>query len=167
MNVAKRVSVLFVCSGNICRSPAAQAVLIHHLAAHPWGAEVRVDSAGTGAWHEGEVAHHNSRAVGARRGYTLDHRARILTADDWACDLIIGMDHGHDRHLRRLAPTRAHRERVRMLRSFDPAAPHRAELEDPYDLAEVIYERMYDQIEACMTGLVNQCYELVIGAVRR
>ena len=69
-------SVLMVCTGNICRSPAAEAVLQHSLAEAGIAGTVFVDSAGTTDWHEGERAHEFSRSVGARRGYDVGHLSR-------------------------------------------------------------------------------------------
>ncbi|WP_434581752.1 low molecular weight protein-tyrosine-phosphatase [Carbonactinospora thermoautotrophica] len=124
--------VTFVCSGNICRSPMAEAVFRRCVAQAGLDGQVEVDSSGTGSWHVGEPA--DWRAVEALRGrgYACDHRARQFSAD-WfdRYDLIVAMDQGHVRALRRLAPDTQAAWKVRLLREFDPAAGDDLDVPDP------------------------------------
>lgn len=99
------VSVLLVCLGNICRSPLAEGVLRDAVTAHGLADYVRVDSAGTGAWHAGSVPDPRSIAVAARHGIDIGaQRARKIVAGDFdAFDLILGMDRSNVDELKRLA----------------------------------------------------------------
>jgi protein-tyrosine phosphatase len=151
------MKILMVCTGNICRSPAAEAVARHYLAEAGIGG-VTVDSAGTGDWHEGEQPHEFSRSVGRRRGYTLDHRARMVRRSDFASfDLFVAMDKSHARWLQdRVTASRADAfAPVVYLRSFDPSCGSTTPLDDPYGHPIEVYEKMYDRIEAAMPGLVD------------
>ncbi len=147
----------FVCSGNICRSPIAEVVMRRLADEAGLSGVVEVDSAGTGDWHVGGPA--DRRAVTALRDGGYDgraHRARVFEPgwlDDR--DLVLALDRGHLRELRALARTGAQRDRVRLLRSFDPAAPDGAEVADPYfgdarDFADVL-----DQVERACRGLLD------------
>ena len=96
-------SVLFVCMGNICRSPTAEAVL-RTMAGHA-GVVLRVDSAGTGGWHAGEAPDRRARDAAARRGYRLTGTARQVREGDFAdYDLIVAMDADNLEHLQEIAP---------------------------------------------------------------
>ena len=144
-------SILFVCSGNICRSPAAEAVLRALL---PGGA-VEIGSAGIGSWHVGARAHRHSIAEGERRGYALTGRARQLEPSDFErFDLLVGMDAGHVRELRRLRPAGSTAE-ITLFRDLDPASARGLDLEDPYDLPPSEYARMYDVIEPTCAALAR------------
>ena len=146
-------SVLMVCTGNICRSPAAEAVLRHQLDEAELS-DVEVDSAGTGDWHAGERSHTRSRRVGEARGYVLDHRARITTGDDRRFDLLLAMDSGHLVWLRRrFSPHTG----LRLFRSYEPgrADDRVPDLADPYGHPISAYEAMYDIIERTTPAIVD------------
>ena len=147
--------VLFVCTGNICRSPAAHAVLESKLRGQEW-ASIQVDSAGTGGWHTGELPDPRARREGARRGYSLLHPARQIGRSDFEePGLLIALDRGHYRALRQLAPSGFPEERLALLRSFDPEAGPMAEVADPYYGDERDFSEMFDVIEAAMPGLIH------------
>ena len=128
---------------------------------------VEVDSAGTGDWHVGGPA--DRRAVTALRDGGYDgraHRARVFELG-WLedRDLVLALDRGHLRELRALARTDAQRDRVRLLRSFDPTAPEGAEVADPYfgdarDFADVL-----DQVERACRGLLDAVARALPGRV--
>lgn len=147
--------VVVVCLGNICRSPTAAAVLRDRLGKAGLSHRVDVDSAGTGGWHVGSPA--DSRAADAlrRHGYDDTHRARQFLRKDFAdFDLVLAADASNVADLLDLAATPEEAAKVRLLRSFDPAAPPDAEVPDPY------YHDGFDGvlalIEAACDGLVDQ-----------
>jgi protein-tyrosine phosphatase len=160
-------TLLFICTGNICRSPAAHAVMAHHLALAGLSEEVRVDSAGMGGWHAGELPDPRARREGARRGYRLDHLARAVSADDFRRPgLLLALDRGHERALQRMAPAGFPADRIRLLRSFDPQSAVGAEVADPYYGPESGFASMFDEIEATVVGLVQAAGMLSGGALR-
>lgn len=136
--------------GNICRSPTAEGVMAKLLAGDP---QITIDSAGTGAWHVGELPDERARAAAARRGIALEHRARQFTRADLArFDLVLAMDNDNLRHLRKLAGTQAKAE-IRLLRDFDPDAPPGAEVPDPY-YGDAGFEHVLDLCERACAGLL-------------
>lgn len=143
--------VLFVCTGNICRSPSAHAVLEKKL--KEIGSSVLVDSAGMGNWHAGELPDPRAQKEGQIRGYRVDHPARMVRKDDFH-GLVIAMDRGHLEGLRRLAPPSFPASQLRLLRSFDPLSRD-LDVADPYYGDEQDFSEMYDVIEACMPGLLS------------
>ena len=152
--------VVAVCLGNICRSPIAEAVLRARFAEAGLD-DVEVVSAGTGGWHVGEDADPRTRAVLARRGYPLAHRAqRFDPAWFDRADLVLAMDDANLEALRRVAPDDAARSRVRLLRSFDPALAGLAEsdprtwVDDPYYGGPEGFDDAVDAVEAAADGVV-------------
>lgn len=156
-NHARPQRILMVCTGNICRSPTAEAVLRHGLAAVPWGDRVQVDSAGTHAWHEGAPPDERSIAHAARRGYDLrPQRARQIVAQDFEhFDLLVAMDESHVRHLRaQCPPAQAHK--IRLLLSFVEDRGHGLpglSVPDPYYGGAAGFERVLDLVEAGCSAL--------------
>jgi low molecular weight protein-tyrosine phosphatase len=152
------VNILFVCLGNICRSPTAEGVMRKLVAEAGLRREVELDSAGTGGWHVGEPPDSRAREAARRRGIELRSVARRVRAEDFErFDLILAMD-GSNRHaLRRLAPDERAREKVRLLREFDPDSAGLANLDvpDPYYDGEHGFETVLDQVEAACAGLLE------------
>ena len=125
------VSILTVCLGNICRSPTAEATL--REAADAAGLEVRIDSAGTGAWHVGDPPDARMRAAGADVGLTIDGVAqRVELAALQEADLVLAMDRSNLRDLERVAESAGVRTPIVLFRDFDPQAAGTAEVPDPY-----------------------------------
>jgi protein-tyrosine phosphatase len=147
-----------VCSGNICRSPIAEVVLRRLAGQAGLGDRITVESAGTGTWHVDEPADHRAVTVLADHGYDGSaHRAQGFDPAWFADhDLIVAMDRGHLRDLRSLAPDPQARDRVRLLRSFDPAAPPEAEVADPYFGDARDFATVLEQIEAACAALLAQ-----------
>jgi protein-tyrosine phosphatase len=147
--------VCFVCLGNICRSPTAEAVTRHLLGEAGLTDRVTLDSAGTGDWHLGEPPDRRTQAAARKRGIDMDHLAQKFTAADFArFDLVLAMDRKNLRDLEAMAPTPADRAKVRMFRSFDPVAPAGAEVPDPYYGGTAHFEEVLDVCEAAARGLV-------------
>jgi len=151
--------ILFVCMGNICRSPTAEGVMAKLLRDTGLEARVAIDSAGTGGWHAGELADPRTRAAAKQRGLELTHRARQLTKHDLdRFDLFIAMDEDNLGHISRLVGARTS-PMVRLLRSFDPSAPLGAEVPDPYTGGEAGFEHVLDLCERACEGLLAHVRE--------
>ncbi|WP_327253805.1 low molecular weight protein-tyrosine-phosphatase [Streptomyces sp. NBC_01244] len=155
--------VCFVCTGNICRSPMAESVFRSHVADAGLSDLVEVDSAGTGGWHEGDGADPRTAAVLEAAGYEPGHRARQFRASWFAgLDLVIALDSGHLRDLRALAPTPEDAAKVRLLRSYDPAAPAaQTDVPDPYYGPLDGFEECLNLVEAASPGLLAAVREAV------
>jgi protein-tyrosine phosphatase len=142
------VKILFVCSGNICRSPTAEGVM-RHLAAERGLGEIEVASAGIGGWHVGEPADRRSAEAAQRRGIVLDGSAQQVAPSDFEdYDLLVAMDRGHLRDL--LAMAGEHREKVRLLIDEtdvpDPYYGGPDGFEDVLDLITEGCERLLDEV---------------------
>ena len=147
-----RQHVTFVCSGNICRSPIAEKVFAHEVEQAGLTDRVEVTSAGTGAWHVGDPADPRAAALLAENGYVDTHVARQVDDELLAADLIVALDAGHLRALRRIAPEP---DRVQLLRVFDPAAPPGAGVPDPYYGGPEGFTEVLTMIRAAMPGLLE------------
>ncbi|MEV0243602.1 low molecular weight protein-tyrosine-phosphatase [Streptomyces sp. NPDC050674] len=156
--------VCFVCTGNICRSPMAETVFRARVAEAGLDELVEVDSAGTGGWHEGDGADPRTVAVLEDNGYSGDHTARQFQSSWFSrLDLVIALDSGHLGALRRLAPTERDAEKVRLLRSYDPAAGDDLDVPDPYYGGMDGFEECLEMVEAASTGLLAAVREDVEG----
>jgi protein-tyrosine phosphatase len=150
------VRVCFVCLGNICRSPTAEAVMRHLVKQEGLARRVAVSSAGTGDWHVGDSRDRRSRAVGAARGIPLEGVARQFVSGSFdGCDYVLAMDRSNRDELMRLARTEADKKKVRLLRSFDPDAPRDAEVPDPYYGGASGFEDVFDMCESACRGLIE------------
>ncbi len=152
----KTVRICFVCLGNICRSPTAHGVMEHLVAQAGLQRRIVVDSAGTSAYHVGEAADARSRSCAQTRGYDLTSRARRFDASDFErFDYILAMDRQNLEDLLALAPTPEARARVRLFRSFDPAAPTGAVVPDPYHGGPRGFDDVLDLCERACQGLLD------------
>jgi len=145
-------SVLFVCLGNICRSPTAEAVFRVRAAAA--GLDVEIDSAGTGAWHVGAEPDERAQAAGLARGYDLSPiRARQVSGRDYErFDLVLAMDHDNLATMKSRAPASSH-NRIRLFLEFAPELGLNA-VPDPYYGGDQGFEEVLDLIEAASDGLI-------------
>jgi protein-tyrosine phosphatase len=148
----QRLHVVFVCTGNICRSPIAEKVFLHELERAGLADAVHVSSAGTGDWHVGSPADERAAAVLVAGGYRSEHVARQVDAEQLDADLIVALDRSHERALRALVRDP---DRVRLLRSFDPDAPPHAEVPDPYYGDDDGFTTVLGMIKAAMPGMVE------------
>lgn len=144
--------LVFVCSGNICRSPMAELVFRARLEEAGLGDAVRVSSAGTGPWHAGERADKRARATLEAHGYPTEHVASEVSAEDLGADLLLAADEGHAEFLRSRVGDPA---KVRLLRSFDPSAPEGAEVPDPYYGGDDGFDDVLGMIERSVPGLLD------------
>lgn len=151
--------VLFVCLGNICRSPTAEAVMAQLVAEAELEHAIELDSAGTGAWHVGSPPDERATAAAAARGIEMRGAARQVTVEDFEqFDLLLAMDADNHRNLRELAPHAEAAAKVRMLREFDPASTSAAGLDvpDPYYGGADGFGRVLDLVEAACAGLLAE-----------
>lgn len=154
----KPVRILFVCLGNICRSPLAEGVLRALAAREGLASEIFVDSAGTGAWHIGDPPDRRSIAVARRHGIDISGlRARkVSRADFETFDLILGMDRENVRTLRQLAS--ADREdRISLFLEY--AAGRDQDVPDPYYDGPEAFERLYQMLDAGCSSLLERLDE--------
>jgi protein-tyrosine phosphatase len=139
--------LLFVCLGNICRSPTAEGVMRHLVAAR--GLDVEVDSAGTGDWHVGNPPDQRATEAARRRGIVLSGAARQVTRSDFTSyDLVLAMDRQNLRDLQQLAPPGTE-HKVRLLADVDVPDPYYGEgdgFERVLDIVTTACERLLDVI---------------------
>lgn len=149
-----RTSVLFVCMGNICRSPTAEGVFRHHVYEAGLADEIHVDSAGTHAYHVGEPPDRRSDAAASRRGVSLDGiRARKVADEDFQrFDHIIAMDELNYVTLIDRAPEE-HHEKIRLFLSYT-AGPE-TEVPDPYYGGAAGFERVLDLVEEASQAMLG------------
>jgi low molecular weight protein-tyrosine phosphatase len=153
------VRILFVCLGNICRSPTAEGVMRQLVREQGLEDRVEIDSAGTGGWHVGAPPDARASEAAAGRGVRLEGAARRFSVDDFdRYDLILAMDRENRRDLLRLAPDGDARAKVRLLREFDPAARDSGDLDvpDPYYGGDHGFEEVLDLVEAATRGLLAE-----------
>jgi protein-tyrosine phosphatase len=150
--------VLFVCLGNICRSPTAEGVMRALVAQAGLAESIELESAGTGSWHVGSSPDSRAAAVARERGMPLGGLARQVNPEDFQrFDLLVAMDRQNMRDLQRLAGGPDERAKVRLLREFDPASTGRElDVPDPYYGAEGGFEEVFDLVQAACAGLIAQ-----------
>jgi protein-tyrosine phosphatase len=151
--------ILFVCMGNICRSPTAEGVMRSLLRAEGLEGAVEVHSAGTGGWHAGSAPDERAVAVARSRDIVVEGEARQVTAEDFErFDLLLAMDRENERELLARAPDEQARAKVRLLREFDPASVAAGDLDvpDPYYGGPHGFDRVLDQVEAACRGLLDE-----------
>ena len=141
--------VLFVCLGNICRSPTAEGVMRALVREAGLEEDIEIDSAGTGAWHAGSSPDPRSTAAAARRGITLEGAARQVTDEDFETyDLILAMDSENLHELRRRAPA-GKEGKIRLLCGD-------ADVPDPYYGGGRGFDDVLDQVEAACRTLLDE-----------
>ena len=154
----KPIRLLFVCMGNICRSPTAAGVMRGLLREQGLDGKVEVDSAGTGDWHVGSPPDARAGAAARSRGITLEGAARVVARGDFDdFDLILAADRRNLHELRAVAPGDS-RARLHLLREFDPASEGAPDLDvpDPYYGGDDGFEHVIDLVDAACRGLLAQ-----------
>lgn len=157
MKTEDKISILFVCMGNICRSPTAEGVFRHHVHEAGLADDIRVDSAGTHAYHVGDPPDRRATAAAERRGVSLANiRARRVVEKDFAeFDYIIAMDEDNRACLLEQAPEE-YREKVHLLLSF--AELGEQEVPDPYYGGAAGFERVLDLVEDASQALLKTLF---------
>jgi protein-tyrosine phosphatase len=149
------MKILFVCLGNICRSPTAEAVMRGLVADAGLEDEIEVESAGTGDWHIGSPPDRRSVAAAADRGVALTGSARQVSAADFErFDLLIAMDAYNRDDLRAMAPDDEASSRVRMLREFGDG--EELDVPDPYDGGVDGFAEVVEIVERNSTALLEE-----------
>lgn len=150
----EKTRILFVCMGNICRSPTAEGVFRHHVEQAGVGDRIEVDSAGTHAYHVGEPADRRAREAAARRGMSLEgiRARRVRTTDFVEFDYILAMDEDNLARLRDEAPPE-HLGKLRLFLEFTDG--DETEVPDPYYGGAAGFERVLDLVERASRGLLE------------
>lgn len=160
MKKPSKYSVLFVCLGNICRSPAAQAVMQAMVDERGLTDRFFIDSAGIGGWHIGDLPDKRMRVHARPRGYELNHRARKVNSVDFEdFDLIVGMDAANVDDLRSLAATIEQEKKVVMMGDYIRQYPHYDYVPDPYYEGSEGFELVLDLLEDSCDNLLNRIIE--------
>jgi protein-tyrosine phosphatase len=149
--------VVFVCTGNICRSPMAEVVLRWFADSAGLGDRLSSTSAGTGDWHVGERADQRTIDALERHGYDgTRHRARQFTHADFAQnDLVVALDRSHERILRGWARSEADADKIALLMAFDPS-PRTLDVPDPYYAGPAMFDDVLAMIETASRSLYRQ-----------
>ena len=150
------VSVLFVCLGNICRSPTAEGIFLKQVKAKGLEKKIKVDSAGTSDYHSGELPDSRMRTHALARGYDLTSRARQLVAADLEhFDYILGMDDSNIAHIQALDPEEQFQSKIQKITDF--ALNIKADyVPDPYYGGTAGFERVIDLLEDACAGLLAE-----------
>jgi protein-tyrosine phosphatase len=165
--IPNKTRVLFVCAGNICRSPLAEGIFLDLVAQKGLAQQFEIDSAGTGAWHTGERPDPRSIAVAREHGFELPGMARQVKANDFVTfDHILCMDLANQSELLRIAPNEL-QPKIRLIREFDSTAAPKAEVPDPYYGAESGFENVYQMLVRACSGLLNQLHSDLSAAAFR
>ncbi|MGH2863793.1 MAG: low molecular weight protein-tyrosine-phosphatase [Solirubrobacteraceae bacterium] len=149
--------LLFVCLGNICRSPTAEGAMRALVADARVQDDIEIDSAGTGAWHIGCAPDERAAAAARARGLALEGVARQVRREDFAeFDLLLAMDGENARELRRMAGSERERAKVRLLREFDPHSTAELDVPDPYFGGAGGFEEVLGLVQAACEGLLAE-----------
>jgi len=151
----EKVNVLFVCMGNICRSPTAEGVFTRYVKEADLASVIGIDSAGTHAYHIGEAPDPRSQKTALKRGYDLSlQKARRAVAEDFtAFDYILAMDRDNQRGLQAICPV-GMEHKLHLFLSYAPNLEH-DEVPDPYYGGPMGFDRVLDMIEEASAGLLQ------------
>lgn len=151
-----KTRILFICLGNICRSPAAQGVMQQLVDQAGLTDKYMLDSAGTYAGHAGELPDKRMRVHAARRGYTLTHRSRPVHPSDFEdFDIIVAMDDSNYENLRRMAPTVEDEAKIVRMIDYCRMHPYYYSVPDPYYEGASGFELVLDLLEDACQGLLD------------
>ena len=157
MKINNKTHILFVCLGNICRSPAANGVMEQMVAQQSLQDKFLIDSAGTYGGHAGELPDPRMRVAASRRGYNLTHRSRKFREQDYHdFDMIVVMDDSNYENVARLAPERKYLDKIYRFVEFSKNHPDWSYVPDPYYEGHEGFELVLDILEDGCTELINR-----------
>lgn len=159
MTEEKKYKVLFVCLGNICRSPAGEGIFKHLV--HEKGLDKRfvIDSAGTSGWHSGDLPDRRMREHGSKRGYRFDSRSRKFSSSDFDdFDYILAMDDNNYYDIQALVPDIDSQQKIHRMTDFLQRIQH-DHVPDPYYSGSDGFEFVLDLLEDACEGLLNSILE--------
>ena len=160
-NQKKPMKVLFVCLGNICRSPAAQGVMQAMIDRRGLSGRFYLDSAGTYGGHAGDLPDYRMRSHASKRGYMLTHRSRQIKGSDFEdFDVIVAMDESNRRNLSRMAATVDEERKIVMMGRYITKFPNYDYVPDPYyegaEGFELVLDLLEDSCEVLLESLLKQ-----------
>lgn len=150
-------SILFVCLGNICRSPLAEALFLKHITEQNLSDKFSADSAGTAAYHLGELADKRTRGMALKlSNLNLTHKARQFKTDDFlAFDFIIAMDKTNFQNIIKLKPVNA-KAKVLLMRHYDSMIQNEDAIPDPYYGNEKDFEKVHHMLNDCTKNFLKE-----------
>jgi protein-tyrosine phosphatase len=155
----KKIKVLFVCLGNICRSPLGAAIMKQKVMKYGMDKWVEVDSCGTSSYHIGDGADPRTIASADRHGIPVDHCARQLTAADLdEFDYIFAMDKSNYQNILKVGNGRDVRDKVKLMREFDPRSKG-SEVPDPYHGDEGSFQEVFEILDRSTTAFIDYLKE--------
>ena len=150
-----RKKVLFVCLGNICRSPLAEAIFKHKVASRNLGHLFDIDSCGTSNYHIGDIPDPRTFAIASKHGIKIDHVVRQFTTEDLeTCDYILAMDENNFKNILRLSANDTHKGKVFLMREFDSQGKEK-EVPDPYWGNEREFQDVFDILDRSIDGFLE------------
>lgn len=150
----KKTKILFVCLGNICRSPLAEAIFKHKIKEKGFENHVEVHSCGTANYHVGDTPDPRTIKNALRNGVTIDHLGRQLTKHDLdRFDFIIAMDKSNHANILKLENASDHSHKIKLMRSFD-RIPAGEEIPDPYYGGETEFQQVFDMLSQSVDSFI-------------
>ena len=152
----KKIRILFVCLGNICRSPAAEGIMKKFVDKNELQDIIEVDSAGTSGWHEGDLPDERMRVHGDARGYNFSSKARKFRKSDFDLfDYISVMDDSNYNIVKSLANSNEQVKKIKMMTDFLVQNPHHNYIPDPYYGGSSGFELVLDLLEDASEGFLQ------------
>ncbi|MBA4053849.1 MAG: protein tyrosine phosphatase [Marivirga sp.] len=149
-----KIKVLFVCLGNICRSPLAEAIFIDKIVRKKLEDRFEVDSCGTSNYHIGDIPDHRTIATAQQNGIKINHIVRqFVTEDLETFDYIMAMDRSNQQNILRLSGDGKHEQKVFLMRAFDPLGTGE-EVPDPYYGSERHFQEVYEILDRAMDNFL-------------
>ncbi len=158
------IKILFVCLGNICRSPLAEGLLQHKITKRGLTEMVKVDSCGTSDYHIGELPDERTLLNAKENGLILKHRGRQFSSDDFRhFDKILVMDSSNKQKVLRLANSKEDVEKVQLIRSFEPETNDRnSDVPDPYYGGEEGFQNVFDILDRTTNQILREIVEKAV-----